>query len=187
MRADKLDFREIFFKTIPVKNIVEVDKKARERYASLYAKPPSQYTERLSHHEVRRLLLISPITLVRVKSKSEHLRYRVISGLKTWSIVRVRSDFDEVPCLVLPCDYAPLRDRINQTELVTCQALMRSEASNEEWVRAQEWIWGAQWDEDDTGPPKLDKAGIANLLNVTKQTVENMRKRARHAAGEEQV
>ena len=178
MTADAPEFRDLSLQQIPVKQIAEVDKEARRRYAKHFAKPPHVYAEYLSRQEIQRLLVVMPITVVQIhrKTKSEEEpppQYRVIAGLRTLSVVQLAPSIRKIPCLVLERNSAALRDEINKTELITAQALMRSEVSDEEWVRAHDAIIDPDQDENATGSPRLDVNELAGMLGRTRQSIKN--------------
>lgn len=174
MSTDAPVFEDISLELIPITQIVEVDENARTRYGKHYAKPSAAYTQRFDRDHVRCLLTLWPITVVQKRSrKSDVLLYRVVAGLKSWAIVRSRSDFAEVPCQVLKRNSPAIKNVLNQAELVTCQALMRSESSYVDWIHAHDSILDS--DQRAAGSPMLDKGEVAELLGVSKQTVTNAR------------
>lgn len=181
MSVDTPDFRDFSLQKIPVKQIVEVDKEARQRYAEYFAKPPAVYAERLSRDEIKRLLVVMPITVVQIdrRNKSDNdqgPQYRVIAGLRTWSVVQLDPGLRQIPCLLIR-NSQQLRDAINKTELITGQGLMRTEASDLDWVRAHNAIVGTDPSGNTAESPALGLKELATMLGRTEQSIKNWLKK----------
>ena len=181
MSPDTPTFRDLSLEQVSVDQIVEVEKEARQRYAKHFAKLPRSYAERLNRQEIQRLLIVMPVTVARIhrkkKEKEEKPQYRVIAGLRSWAVVQLDPGIRKIPCLLLERNSAMLRDEINKTELITSQGLMRSEASDEDWVRAYDAIIDSDRDETATSSPRLNIKTLAGMLGRTEQSIKNWLKK----------
>jgi len=176
MSADVPRFRELSLEQIPIKDIVEVNKIARQRYAQHFANVPGVYAERLTRRKIERLLVVMPVIVVPIRNTEDPALYHVIAGLRTWAAIQCHPSLRKIPCLVMHRRSPLFNDLIDRTELITCQGLMRNEANDADWLFAHDAILGEEGS-DDSGSPRLSTQELAKVLRKTTQCLRDWRDR----------